>query len=236
MTPTASPRCGDSSGGCAIMETIREARLKREAADRYPFIPVRMWTQAARMADLVREHRARWPTGTRGRRGLIDRDFRFRGGLRHPPGAYTRLTDPETTAMARGSSGAAGIQARQCARPPRLGPRPAEEPFAKLGLRTPRTDGFLFRLLAPAHGGRYRWPSFLALPPPRVASGPRAGMLNEPGRASGDGSILDARLLRLMREQEGRWSRWSRTRRNASAHKIKAPGKIAPAHRSKRPA
>ena len=27
-------------------------------------------------------------------------------------------------------------------------------------------------------------------------------MLNEPGRASGDGSILDARLLRLMREQE----------------------------------
>jgi hypothetical protein len=44
--------------------------------------------------------------------------------------------------------------------------RPAEVPFAKLGLRTPRTDGILFRLLAPAHGGRYRWPSFLALPPP----------------------------------------------------------------------
>ena len=38
------------------METIREARLRREAADRYPFIPVRMWTQAARMAELVRKH------------------------------------------------------------------------------------------------------------------------------------------------------------------------------------
>ena len=94
------------------METIREARLKREAADRYPFIPVRMWTQAARMADLVREQLEHVGRRVRARRrGLIDRDFRFLGGLRHPPGAYTRLTDPETAAMARGSSGAAGIQA-----------------------------------------------------------------------------------------------------------------------------
>jgi hypothetical protein len=94
------------------METIREARLKREAADRYPFIPVRMWTQAARMADLVREHLEHVGRRVRvRRRALVDRDFRFRGGLRHPPGAYTRLTDPETAAMARGSSGAAGIQA-----------------------------------------------------------------------------------------------------------------------------
>ena len=78
------------------METIREARLQREAADRYPFIPVRMWTQAARMADLVREHLEHVGRRVRARRrALVDRDFRFRGGLRHPPGAYTRLTDPE---------------------------------------------------------------------------------------------------------------------------------------------
>jgi hypothetical protein len=37
--------------------------------------------------------------------------------------------------------------------------------------------------------------------PRYVASGPRARMLNEHGRTLGDGSILDTRLLRLMREQ-----------------------------------
>ena len=40
------------------METIREARLRRQAADRYPFIPVQMWTQATRMAELVRKHQS----------------------------------------------------------------------------------------------------------------------------------------------------------------------------------
>ena len=60
------------------METIREARLKREAADRYPFISVRMWTQAARMADLVREHLERVGGRVRARRRpLADRDFWF---------------------------------------------------------------------------------------------------------------------------------------------------------------
>ena len=39
-----------------MMEMIREARLRRQAADRYPFLPVRMWTEAARMANLVREY------------------------------------------------------------------------------------------------------------------------------------------------------------------------------------
>jgi hypothetical protein len=58
------------------MEIIREARLKREAADRYPFIPVRMWTQAARMADLVREHLEHVGRRVRARRrALADRDF-----------------------------------------------------------------------------------------------------------------------------------------------------------------
>jgi hypothetical protein len=79
-----------------MMETIREARLRREAADRYPFIPVRMWTQAARMAELVRKYLEGCGRQVRARRrALAEGDFRFRGGFRHPPGAHTRLTDPE---------------------------------------------------------------------------------------------------------------------------------------------
>ena len=50
-------------------------------------------------------------------------------------------------------------------------------------------------------------------------------MLNEPGRASGDGSILDARLLRLMRAQKRKVEQVVADGSNASAHKIKAPGK-----------
>jgi hypothetical protein len=83
------------------METIREARLRREAADRYPLIPVRMWTQAARMAELVRKHLEGCGRQVRARRrALAEGDFRFRGGFRHPAGAHTRLTDPELAAPA----------------------------------------------------------------------------------------------------------------------------------------
>lgn len=46
---------------------IREARLRGEAADRYPFMLDRAWTQAARMAELVRAHLER-----DGRRRLAD--------------------------------------------------------------------------------------------------------------------------------------------------------------------
>jgi hypothetical protein len=78
------------------METIREARLRREAADRYPFIPVRMWTQAARVDELVRKHLKRGGLRVRARRrALAEGDFRFRGGFRHSPRAHTRLTDLE---------------------------------------------------------------------------------------------------------------------------------------------
>jgi hypothetical protein len=77
------------------VEIMREARLRREAADRYPFIPVRMWTEAARMKELVRKHLERGGLRVRARRRVLaDRDFHFRGGFRHPPGAHTRLTDP----------------------------------------------------------------------------------------------------------------------------------------------
>ena len=79
-----------------MMEMIREARLRRQAADRYPFLPVRMWTEAARMENLVREYLERGGRRARARRrALAEGDFRFRGGLHQPPGAHTRLTDPE---------------------------------------------------------------------------------------------------------------------------------------------
>lgn len=78
------------------MEMIREARLRRQAADRYPFMPVRMWTEAGRMAELMRKHLDQGGQRVRARRRVLaDRDFYFRGGLRHTPGIYTRLTDPE---------------------------------------------------------------------------------------------------------------------------------------------
>jgi hypothetical protein len=69
------------------MKTIREARLRQEAADRYPFMPVRLWANAARIVELVRKHLER------GRVRLSDSDFHFRGGTDHPAGVQTRMTD-----------------------------------------------------------------------------------------------------------------------------------------------
>jgi hypothetical protein len=88
------------------METIREARLKREGADRYPSIPARMWTEAARMADLVLKHLELAGRRVRARRrALPEQDFRFRGGFPHPPGAHTRLTDAGTEGSPPGPTG-----------------------------------------------------------------------------------------------------------------------------------
>ena len=88
------------------METIREARLRREAADRYPFIPVRMWTEAARMEELVRKHLERSGLRVRARRRVLaDRDFHFRGGFHHAAGAHMRLPDAEPGAKPSPSRG-----------------------------------------------------------------------------------------------------------------------------------
>jgi hypothetical protein len=76
------------------MEAIREARLRGQAAAQYPFMPVRMWARASRIAELVREHCARG-----GARALADRDFRFRGGVPHGVGAQTRVTDPDPVGL-----------------------------------------------------------------------------------------------------------------------------------------
>jgi hypothetical protein len=87
------------------METIREARLRGQAAARYPFMPVRMWARASRIAELVRTHRAKG-----GARALADGDFRFRGGVPHGIGAQTRVTDPDLVGLVTALRAPAGFR------------------------------------------------------------------------------------------------------------------------------
>jgi hypothetical protein len=69
------------------METVREAMLRGQAANRHPLLPVRMWAPASRLVELVRKYHQT------DARVLPERDFRFRGGIRHGPGDRTRVTD-----------------------------------------------------------------------------------------------------------------------------------------------
>ena len=64
------------------MATVRQGRLKRECADRYPSLPARMWTSAARLAELVGfDRQAAQKTGAvKKERPLSEADFEFRGG------------------------------------------------------------------------------------------------------------------------------------------------------------
>ena len=56
--------------------------LKRECADRYPSLPARMWTSAARLAELVGFDRQapQRPGAVKKERPLSEADFEFRGG------------------------------------------------------------------------------------------------------------------------------------------------------------
>jgi hypothetical protein len=55
----------------------REAQLRREAADRYPTVPARMWTHARRLdALLMRSQQGRPRSG----RTMSEDDFQFRVG------------------------------------------------------------------------------------------------------------------------------------------------------------
>jgi hypothetical protein len=66
---------------CVNPQTIREAALRPEAAAEYPFLPVRMWTGAARVAQLVASYRGiPREMVERLHRLLSDQDFVFRGG------------------------------------------------------------------------------------------------------------------------------------------------------------
>lgn len=64
-----------------MSDSIREAALKPSAAEFYPYLPARMWTAAAHLAELVARYRG-IPAETINRlnRVLSDRDFMFRGG------------------------------------------------------------------------------------------------------------------------------------------------------------
>ena len=68
---------------CEVCSTPRprEAALKPAAAESYPFLPARMWTAAARLAELVAHYRGTSvETADRLHRVLSDADFMFRGG------------------------------------------------------------------------------------------------------------------------------------------------------------
>jgi hypothetical protein len=55
----------------ALRLQFAKRRLRPECADRYPTLPARMWTSAARLAGLV----------ARKGRTLPEADFEFRGGF-----------------------------------------------------------------------------------------------------------------------------------------------------------
>ena len=70
-------------GQVGVTATVRQAKLKPECANRYPTLPARMWTSAARLAELVASYgRApQRPEKTRKGRTLPEADFEFRGGF-----------------------------------------------------------------------------------------------------------------------------------------------------------
>ena len=65
-----------------IRATVRQARLRPECADRYPTLPARMWTSAARVANLVAYYRRapQRPAKPKMVRPLPEADFEFQGG------------------------------------------------------------------------------------------------------------------------------------------------------------
>jgi hypothetical protein len=79
---------------------VRQAKLKPECADRYPTLPVGMWTSALGLAALVAlfpRERPEPSSESERDRPLSDQDFEFRGGL--PTGGATGF--PECPPMSR---------------------------------------------------------------------------------------------------------------------------------------
>ena len=65
-----------------ITDSGREARLKLASADLYPTLPVRRWTSACALAELVRSWvRLEHPGAAESERPLMEADFEFRGGM-----------------------------------------------------------------------------------------------------------------------------------------------------------
>jgi hypothetical protein len=84
-----------------ITATVRQARLKSECADRYPTLPVRMWTAAAFLTELVASYgraRPERPGKIETGRTLSEADFDFRGGFpRRLGGWFARTRTGELT-------------------------------------------------------------------------------------------------------------------------------------------
>jgi hypothetical protein len=68
-----------------VMATVRQARLKPESADRYPSLPVRMWTSATWVAAWVASYRHTLCDHRTDERPLSATDFEFRGGSPRDP-------------------------------------------------------------------------------------------------------------------------------------------------------
>ena len=65
--------------GIDVRQPVREAALRPAAADAYPYLPVRMWTAAERLAALVAEYRGVSREALdRAHRILSDQHFAFR--------------------------------------------------------------------------------------------------------------------------------------------------------------
>jgi hypothetical protein len=63
------------------MQAVREAALRPSAAEHYPYLPARMWTEAAHLAELVASARGiSAKVRDRTNRVLSDADFVFRDG------------------------------------------------------------------------------------------------------------------------------------------------------------
>ena len=84
-------------GQVAITDTVRQAQLKPECAERYPTLPARMWTSATCVAELVDSSRgapSKWLRRSDKERTLLEADFEFRGGFPRQLGGWFARTRP----------------------------------------------------------------------------------------------------------------------------------------------
>jgi hypothetical protein len=81
----------------SITAPVRQAQLRSECAERYPTLPVQMWTSATCLAGLVASSQGAGPEMPDKERTLSEADFEFRGGLcRRLDGLspHTRTNEP----------------------------------------------------------------------------------------------------------------------------------------------
>ena len=90
-----------------MTQPSREAALRPAAAEFYPFLPVRMWTEAAHLTELVARYRGICAQAAdRANRVLSDADFMFRGGGGAGLGsAPLRLAEQASPTSPRGAAG-----------------------------------------------------------------------------------------------------------------------------------